>query len=100
MDWTLAPAVPAAGDATLLSLILRDRAGQPVNGASLQVAAHMSHPGMSPVIAIAAERGAGVYDVTLQFTMAGDWTLLVTGTLPGGRRVNHRIDLANVRPAR
>jgi hypothetical protein len=53
----------------------------------------MSHPGMAPAIASATEREDGAYEAELQFTMPGDWTLLITGTLSNGRRVEHRIDL-------
>ena len=46
----------------------------------------MSHPGMAPVTAAVTERGNGEDQAPLQFTMAGDWILLVTGELPGGGR--------------
>ena len=39
----------------------------------------------------------GVYEAELQFTMRGDWILLVGGTLPDGAAINHRIDVAGVR---
>lgn len=94
----MTPTPPIAGGETRVEVTLRDDTRRPVRGANLQVEAHMSHPGMAPVIAPVTERGDGVYEVRLQFTMAGDWIVLVTGGLPDGRILNHRIDIA-ARPA-
>jgi hypothetical protein len=90
---------PIVGTPALGEITLRDRARRPVPGARLQVVGLMSHAGMAPIIAVVAERGDGVYQVHLQFTMSGDWILLVTGSLPDGRRLSHQIDIANARPA-
>jgi hypothetical protein len=98
VEWRMTPTPPIVGAPALGELTLRDRARRPVRGAILQVVGHMSHPGMAPVVAAVAERGDGVYQVQLRFTMSGDWILLVTGSLPDGRRLNHRIDVANARP--
>ena len=95
----MTPAPPTVGTPALGEITLRDRARRPVDGARLQVVGLMSHPGMAPVIAAVAARGDGVYRVQLQFTMSGDWILLVTGSLPDGRRLSHQIDIANARPA-
>ena len=57
----------------------------------------MSHPGMAPVLAPARERDAGVYEADLQFTMRGDWILLLEGAVPGGAGISHRIDVPGVR---
>lgn len=93
------PAAAAGGDAdTRAVLTIRDRSRQPVRGAVFQVEAFMPHPGMAPVGAAAVERGDGVYDVSLRLTMRGDWTLLVNGTLPDGRRLSRRIEVPGVRP--
>ena len=54
----------------------------PSTGARLRLEGLMSHPGMAPVVAEVVERGDGAYDAPLQFTMAGDWILFVTGQLP------------------
>ena len=79
---------------------LRDSARQADSrGAGCRVEGHMAHPGMAPVIATAAERDAGVYQIRLQFTMRGSWILLVTGELPDGRRINHRIDVNATGPS-
>jgi hypothetical protein len=96
-DWAIAPAPPVVGGATL-TLRLSDAAGHPVEGARLRIEGHMSHPGMAPVIAKADERGPGVYEAPVSFTMRGDWILLVTGTLASGERIEHRIDVRNVQP--
>ena len=94
-DWTIAPAPPVVGGATL-TLRLRDGVGRAVEGARLRVEAHMSHPGMAPVIAQADEHAPGVYEAPVSFTMGGDWILLVTGTLASGERIEHRIDVPGV----
>jgi hypothetical protein len=98
IEWSLSPARAVVGS-TRLELRIHDASGQPVRGARLRVEAHMSHPGMAPVLAPATERGDGIYDAPLQFTMAGDWILLVTGTLSNGDSVEHRIDVPGVRPS-
>jgi hypothetical protein len=99
VEWKMTPTQPVAGTPVLGEMTLRDHRRRPVRGARLQVEGHMSHPGMAPVIAAVAERGEGVYEVRLQFTMSGDWIVLVTGSLPDGRRLNHRIDVIHARPA-
>jgi hypothetical protein len=54
---------------------------------------------MTPVVVSVSERGDGVYEARLQFTMAGDWTLVVAGELPDGSRVTRELEIAGVRPA-
>jgi hypothetical protein len=95
-DWSLTPDPPATGDTTL-TLRIRDRAGRLVQGAALRIEAVMSHPGMAPVISPLTERRDGVYEARMQFTMSGDWILLVAGTLSNGTAVQYRIDVPNVR---
>jgi hypothetical protein len=93
---TLEPAAPSVGPATL-TVRLRD-AGGAVTGAAVRLEAHMSHPGMAPVMADATERTPGVYGISFHFTMQGDWVLLVSAVLPNGRRVERRVDVPSVRP--
>ena len=95
-EWTLTPAPPSVGRA-ILKLQVLDGNRRPVRGARIRVEGHMSHAGMAPVLAPARERDMGVYEAELQFTMRGDWVLLVEGTLPDGAAINHRIDVAGVR---
>jgi hypothetical protein len=94
---TLTPSSPAVGPATL-TVTLRRSSGNAVAGASVRLEAHMSHPGMTPVIAAASERSPGEYVMPFTFTMPGDWVLLVSATLPDEGRVEKRIEVANVRP--
>ena len=81
------------------TLTLRNKAQQPVLGARLHLEGHMSHPGMAPVTADLVERDGGIYETRLQFSMAGDWVLLVAGELPGGARLTRQIEITGVRPA-
>jgi len=98
VEWTMTPTPPVVGTETTLEVTLRDRSRQPMRGARIQVEAHMSHPGMAPIVAPAAERGDGIYEAQLQLTMRGEWILMVTGTLPDGRRLSHRIEIPDVAP--
>lgn len=99
VTWTTEPSPPVVGAPIVADVTLRDADRQPVRGATIEIEGHMTHPGMAPVLAAAEERGDGVYRVRFQFTMAGDWIVLVKGFLPDGRPVNHRIDVASVRPS-
>lgn len=97
-EWTLAPVPAAVGPATV-ELRVKDAEGHPVLGAALHVEAQMSHPGMAADPIAFTERGNGRYDASLQFTMPGDWILLIRGSLPNGTPVEHRIDVPRVRPS-
>ena len=54
---------------------------------------------MAPVTAAVTDRGNGKYEAPVQFTMAGDWILLVTGELPNGVPFKKQIEINGVRPA-
>ena len=94
----MTPTPPVVGETTVARLTLRDEARRPIDGAKLRIEGHMSHPGMAPFIVTPEEEGDGLYEAHLEFTMAGDWILLVTGELPGQRRLSHRIEVTNVQP--
>jgi hypothetical protein len=99
VTWTLDPSPPVVGTPIVVSVTLRDREQKPLNGARLRLEGLMSHAGMAPVMAALSPHGEGVYDAPLQFTMAGDWILLVTGELPDGSPVKKQIEIAGVRPS-
>jgi len=98
VTWTISPAAAVVGPATL-TVTLRGPAGEAVRTATLHLEGHMSHAGMAPVTGVAQERDPGVYDIPFAFTMAGDWTLIVSVALPGGAQVERRITVTNVRPS-
>jgi hypothetical protein len=62
----------------------------------MQLEGNMSHAGMVPVFAQAVETEAGQYEADLEFTMAGDWFILVQADLPDGRSMEHKVDLPGV----
>jgi len=96
--WTLRPE-PAAAGPTTVTLTLRDRSGAPVRGARVRLEGHMSHAGMAPVQAEAAELAPGIYEIPFSFSMPGDWILLLSAVMTDGTRLERRIDVAHVRPS-
>jgi hypothetical protein len=94
-DWGVSleiePLAPVVDRNVHVAIALTDGFERPWAGASLQVEAHMEHPGMAPVIVSAVERGPGVHATDLKFTMAGSWVVYVTGQLPDGRRIRSRM---------
>lgn len=78
------PSPPQVGAAEL-RLRLRDQRGQPIVGlGSVEVEGTMSHAGMKPVIVQAREEGDAVFVTQgFEFTMAGDWIIIVRGTWNG-----------------
>jgi YtkA-like len=98
VQWTLSPAAPAGGGDAVLEVRLSDRDRRPVRGARLRFEAHMTHPGMAPVIEPAAEERSGAYTARLRFSMAGEWVLFVKGDLPDRARLSRRLGQTKVRP--
>ena len=73
---------------TRITIQLRDPAiGRPLRGARLNLEAHMSHPGMAPVVSALSEGQDGQYHATLPLTMTGEWQLVTSGALADGQRV-------------
>jgi hypothetical protein len=97
VTWTLEPAPPVTGARTIARFTLEDGRRQPLRGARLTLEAHMSHPGMTPVTAAVTELDPGMYEAPLRFSMAGDWTLVVTGELADGTRITEHVEVAGVR---
>jgi hypothetical protein len=92
------PAAPAIGPAQI-EVSVQTPAGAPLPGAHLQVRGDMSMAGMAPVIANLQDQGNGHYATTsgaFQFTMAGDWILTVSGSLPDGTAIHKTFQIHGV----
>ena len=92
MSLAVEPDAPAVGSATL-RITLTDTNGEPINDAVLEIRGDMSHAGMEPLLASAEAGQASVYEVPFEWTMAGDWIVTVTATLPDGRIATREFDL-------
>ncbi len=102
VDVTIAPEVapqpPRVGHVSI-TLRVTDASGNAVTGARLKLEGNMSHAGMVPVFAEAAEVEPGRYRANMELTMAGDWIVLVHLTLPHGVTVDHQFQIKGVAPA-
>jgi hypothetical protein len=94
----IAPQPPVAGVPATISLKVTDEAGGSVTGAKVRIEGNMSHAGMAPVFAEAAEVAPGRYQAHLAFNMSGDWVLLIDLTLPDGRKLQRQLEVKGVRP--
>ena len=91
----VAPDPPRVGMATI-TLRVADASGRPLSGARVSLEGNMSHPGMRPVFGEARELEPGRYQGPLEFTMGGDWVVLVRVTLPDGRKLERQFDVKGV----
>ncbi len=96
LDWEIEPSPPRVGKATL-NLTLRDSTGHLITGANVKLEGNMSHPGMKPIIANAEEIEPGQYSAEMNFTMAGDWFVIVTTSLGDSTEVETQIKVPGVR---
>jgi YtkA-like len=97
IEYEISPKPIRVGSATII-LKLSDASGKPVTGAHIALETDMSHAGMSPGFAEAKEAEAGSYKAQLKFQMAGDWVILLHGTLLEGTKLERQIDVRGVRP--
>ena len=97
VEHEISPAPARVGTSTF-TFKLADAGGKPITGARVTVEADMSHAGMSPVFADAKEEQPGRYQVRLNFSMAGDWVILLHVTLTGGKKLERQIEVRRVRP--
>jgi hypothetical protein len=89
------PSPAHQGDA-LLSFQLFDAQASPVSHAHVSIEGDMTHPGMAPTFSDAQETAPGSYQAHVNFTMGGDWVLLLHVTLADGRRFERQIDVKGV----
>jgi len=94
VDLVVSPEPPQIGPA-VITVGLSDARG-PVSGAAMELEGNMHHAGMVPVFAQAAEIAPGRYQADLEFTMSGDWFILVRAQLPDGRSMERKVDVPGV----
>jgi hypothetical protein len=95
MEMVVSPEPPQLGPAAI-TVTLHDAAGAPISGARVELEGNMNHAGMVPVFADAAEVAPGRYQADMEFTMGGDWFILVHADLPDGRSIERKIDVPGV----
>jgi hypothetical protein len=71
--------------------------GEPIDGARVSARGDMTHAGMAPVFGEAVESESGRYRIPFEWTMGGDWILLITSTLSDDRIVERQIKISGVR---
>ena len=96
VEHEITPQPVKAGPATII-LKLSDVGGTPYKGAQVRLEGNMSHPGMRPIFSEAIETGPGRYEAPIEFTMGGDWIILVHITLPEGRKLQRQFEIKGVR---
>ena len=74
---------PAVGNDTL-NIRLFDENDNPINDATIAVKADMTHAGMVPILGNATKGDKGLYKVPFEWSMGGDWVIIVQATLPDG----------------
>jgi hypothetical protein len=79
-----------------VSVKISDVHKRPVTDARIKLEGDMSHPGMAPVFGAATETEPGYYRGGLEFTMAGDWVVLLHVTLADGRVLERQVQVKGV----
>jgi hypothetical protein len=82
----------------VIRFTLTDAGNHRLTGAQIAVEADMTHAGMSPAFGQANEVQPAYYEAHLSLGMAGDWVILVHGTLPNGEKLERQFDVRDVRP--
>lgn len=95
VEHEITPHPPKAGPATVI-LKLSGSNGTPQNDAQVSLEGNMSHPGMRPVFSEARATEPGRYEAPIEFTMGGDWIILVHITLQDGRRLERQFEIKAV----
>lgn len=95
VDLTLDPSPPHVGTADV-AVILTEADGSPHAAAVVRLEGNMNHAGMKPSFADLQEVEPGRYTGRLEFTMGGDWFVLVEAKTTDGKRVERKFDVPGV----
>lgn len=91
MDVSVAPNPPQVGASTLV-VSLTEEDGTPIDGADIEIRGDMNHAGMQPVLRDGNTSENGDYRIPFEWTMGGDWFVVVKATLPGGEVIEQQFD--------
>ena len=80
-----------------LEITVTDADGKPIQLGVIKVEGNMNHAGMRPVFTELREAEPGKYTGTIEFTMGGDWFLLVTSDGSSKGVFNEKIDVPGVK---
>ncbi len=72
------PSPPVESQDTVFKIVMTDSSGKPVSGASVTLDLKMTTMDMGKNEVTLADRGAGAYEGTGKFTMAGPWNVIAT----------------------
>lgn len=92
IDLVYEPVPAVVGGAMLMVRVMRAD-GTPVSDATVTARGDMNHAGMQPVDGTGELFSDGLYRVPFTWTMAGDWFVTITVTLPDGTTAVERFDL-------
>lgn len=90
------PAPPVVGKGQIEVMVSAPGTG-PMTDARVEVEATMAHAGMKSSFATLQHRADGTYEGSLDWTMGGDWIVIVRVTPPSGTVVEQRFPVAGVR---
>ena len=97
VDFEISPQPPRAGPATI-TLRISGSDGKPMSGVSVRLEGNMTHAGMAPSFGTAEEISPGRYRAPFDFSMGGDWIILVHLTLPNREKLERQFDVKGVQP--
>ena len=84
VDMEIIPS-PANPGPAILMIHIMDANKTAMGELTLDIRGDMSHAGMTPIIVDAVIGETGTYAVPFEWTMAGDWFVTISTTLPDGR---------------
>lgn len=73
-----------------------DREGKPLSMGELDLEGNMNHAGMKPVFSTVKESSPGTYTGELEFTMGGDWFVIISGTQSDGTVFEQTVNVPGV----
>jgi len=77
---------------TTVNVELLTADGEAISGATVDMRAIMDHDGMLPIFGQKRPEESGTYPLRTSFTMAGQWLMSITATMPDGTSLTETFD--------